>query len=154
MKIKAGETVWCPGEESAMLCILKEGQEQPKTREGVLRCQLEVLKRLVEEADAEDPSITDEAETLLREGLPERLHMLLEPGFLRREKGRALLILGCPVDVDTPLEQWRAQADPQQAGRPLSKREACEMAEELDLMRMAGDFVESTKGTGQTLHEH
>lgn len=153
MNLKAGETVWCPGAASGMLCILKEGQEPPKSREGVLRCQLEVLKRLVEEADAVDPCIIDEAESLLREELPERMQMLLEPGFLRREKGRALLVTGSPEEVDAPIERWRMQADPRKAGRPLSQRETLELAEQLDLMRLAGSLVEGSRGSGLSSHE-
>ena len=133
-----------------MLCLLKEGQEPPSTKSGVLRCQLEVLKRLVDEADAEDPSIIEEAEALLLEELPEGLKMVLEKGFLRSERGRALLIMECPADGDTPIGQWRSHADPQNAGRPVSKWQAREMAEALDLMQMAGCFVE---GTGLTSPE-
>ena len=154
MKLKAGETAWSPGDESGVICILKEGQEPPKTKREVLCCQLEVLKRLVDEADAEDPSMIDGAETFLLEELPEGLKMVLDRGFLRKEKGRALLIMDCPEDIDTPIEQWRSQADPKNAGRPVSKREAQEMAEELDLMLLVGCFVEGTKGTGMTIHEN
>lgn len=144
MKLNKDETAWCPGDASAMICILKEGQEPPTTKSGILRCQLEVLSRLVEEADREDPSITDEAETLLLEELPEGLKMVLEKGFLRSEKGRALLIMECPEDIDTPIEHWRSHADPRNAGRPVSKWAAGEMADALDLMQMAARLVEDS----------
>ena len=153
MKLRAGEMAWCPGEASRMLCILKEGQEPPKTKRDVLRCQLEVLKRLVEEADAEDPSIIDEAETFLLEELPEGLRMILNSGFLRNEKERALLVMDHPEDTDSPIEQWRSLADPQNAGQPVSKRDAKEMAEEYDLLLMAGRFIEGTKGFGLSNQE-
>ena len=153
MRIKKDETVWCPGEKSGMLCILKEGLPPPTTKDGILRCQLEVLKRLVDEADAEDPSIIDDAEEFLMEQLPENLQMVLQRGFLRHDAGRKLLIMDCPEDRDTIIEQWRARADPKNAGQPVSKWEAREMAEALDLMHMASVFVESDNGTGVASQE-
>lgn len=37
MKLNKDETAWCPGDASTMICILKEGQEPPTTKSGVLR---------------------------------------------------------------------------------------------------------------------
>jgi hypothetical protein len=79
--------------------------------------------------------------------------MILQRGFLRQEKGRALLVKDCLEDADTPIEKWRELADPQNAGQPVSKWEAREMAEELDLMRMVANFVEADKGTGLAAQE-
>lgn len=138
MKLKNGETVWIPGEEVGMMCVLAKGQNPPVNLASYLSHQVKILERLIREDEEQGLGEMEQAEYQLKNNLPYEVRMMLPPKCLRQPDGPRRLIedlIPSLADAGTPQQERLSAAREtiQQQMDPMPQDEARKYAEELSL---------------------
>ena len=103
MKLKPEETPWCPARHPEYLCLLVNRQRPPTDLRSFQVRQVELLQRLVAEADEDEK---EQGNLRLRQFLPEEALQFLPNDLLMNRRTPSYLINNQMVE-GSPLHQWK-----------------------------------------------
>ncbi len=129
MKLKDSEWVWAPEDSEEYILPLQKNRQLPKNPELFLLEQVELLKRLVAEAN---PGEIEEANRSLVNNLNEDQLLWLPPEMLKAPQGPRSLLLN-PAPYGSRLWEWKDGIEEAMAQPQMPQEEARELAKSLCL---------------------
>jgi len=103
IKLKPREKIWVPLEHGNLLCLLEPGQIPPKNLEHFLSLQVQLLKRLIAEADEAEIRLEEQH---LQDNLPVDVWIMLPSNPLHHPNGPQLLLTN-QVELGSAMDEWR-----------------------------------------------
>jgi hypothetical protein len=137
MKLTDNDKPWCPVDKPQYLCLLKPGQQPPKSAESLWLEQAELLERLVKEANEDEIEnanrIVDDNQTAeMLINLP--LKKFNDPRMPR-------VLLGQTSEPGSIFGDWKEGLAEAVKLPPMSEKEATEEAESLTLESFLGRIL-------------